>query len=214
MAEWQLKTFQAVQASYSAQIEAYRALRGPTRDAPEPRFSDRAVEQREIRRGAFELLFQRLGELSGASVDVARPRYLQFFERSFEWSEMSYNFLLDATRGRRSRSVGGDARFLDFLEASYAQVLLPVSPRDTLSVLFFLASGMLWDGAGDRAAVHEVDIDVATALKQLCRVSDEPTCVGKAWEVVVPTTAAVLQDGSGSLADLAAVCVDLEPKEV
>lgn len=219
MAEWQFRTFQAVQAAYAAQMETYRGTRlgdnGGT--VPLPRLGARAVEQREIKRGAFDLLFQTRADHVGseaADVDVARPRYLQFFERAFEWPEVSYGFLLDTVNGPKAgRLTQGDDRFIDFLEAAYAQVLLPVSLREALPVLFFLASGGLWDGACESAPVHEADVALACALKQLLRAPPEPRCVGEPWEVVVPTTAAVLQDGSGTLRDLAAARVDVPREE-
>jgi len=220
MAEWQFRTFQAVQAAYAAQVETYRGTRlgdnGGT--VPMPRLGARAVEQREIKRGAFDLLFQTRADRVGseaADVDVARPRYLQFFERAFEWPEVSYGFLLDTVNGPKAgRLTQGDDRFIDFLEAAYAQVLLPVSLREALPVLFFLASGGLWDSACESAPVHEADVTLACALKQLLRAPPEPRGVGEPWEVVVPTTAAVLQDGSGTLRDLAAARADVPPEEV
>jgi hypothetical protein len=219
MAEWQFRIFQAVQAAYAAQVEAYHGMRlGETAAAvPMPRLGARAVEQREIKRETFDLLFQvRAGRVGSeaADVDVARPRYLQFFERAFEWSEMSYGFLRDTTGGSKAGPLTqADDRFIDFLEAAYAQVLLPVSLREALPALFFLASGVLWDGAGESVPVHEADIALACALKQLMRAPQEPRCVGEPWEVVVPTTAAVLQDGAGTLRDLAAARVDVPREE-
>ncbi|WP_437623917.1 hypothetical protein [Sorangium sp. So ce1151] len=219
MAEWQFRTFQAVLAAYAVQVETYRGTRlGESAGAvPAPRLGARAVEQREIKRGAFDLLFQkRAGRVGSeaAGVDAARPCYLRFFERAFEWPEMSYGFLHDtASATAAKRLTEGDDRFVDFLEAAYAQVLLPVSLRDALPVLFFLASGVLWDGAGEAAPVHEADVALACALKQLLRARREHRCEGEPWEVILPTTAAVLQDGSGTLCDLAAVRADVSQEE-
>jgi hypothetical protein len=219
LSQWQFRTFQAVQASYAAQVEMRRGtLPGETEGTtPAPRLDARAVEQREIKRRTFDLLFETRALHVGseaADVDVARPRYLQFFERAFEWTEVSYGFLLDtAVAPKAGPLTEGDDRFADFLEAAYAQVLLPVSLREALPVLFFLASGVLWDGSGEATPVHDADVALACALKQLGRAPRGPRCVGEPWEVVVPTTAAVLQDGSGTLRDLAAVRPGALPEE-
>ena len=99
MDAWRLRTFQAVQAAYAAELQVYQgnepAAGLSTGPAPAPRLGYRAVERRELKQGALDLLFRQIdnrvgrgggdGPPAGRRVDVGRPRYLQFFERAFEW---------------------------------------------------------------------------------------------------------------------------------
>lgn len=220
MDAWRLRTYQAIQAAYAAQLDAWQgrgdgeAATGSS--AVQPRFGWRAIERRELQQGALDLLFQTLHERSGdeetpssspRGLDVAQPRQLQFFERSFEWRELSYRFIQGGRRrGRGAAGAGaaGDERFLEFLEAAWAQLLVPVSPREARAVLYFLASGMLWDGDPAWIPAHEADVALASELKKLRPGPRERRPVGEPWEVVVPTAISVLQDGEGTVAELCA----------
>jgi hypothetical protein len=216
MDQWRLKTFKAIHTAYTAQLRAYQGA-ATSEDAanvgPQPRYTSRAIERRELKRSAFDLLAQSLHERVGTEdvpsgwpgqVDVAMPRYLQFFERAFEWGEMSYTFI-PGMRDNGSYAWGaagtgtGDERFTEFLEAAYAQVLVPVGPNEALGVLYFLASGGLWDSGEEWLPVHETDVALASELKRLSPVQPEPRRIGEPWEIVVPTTLTVLQEGPGAL---------------
>jgi hypothetical protein len=214
--QWQLDTFRSIHLAYTAQLRAYQGASTSeelSNTAPQPRYSSRAVERRELKRGAFDLLAQWLHERVGtedvpsgwpSQVDVALPRYLQFFERAFEWGEMSYTFIPgmkeDGTYAWGSAGAEtGDERFTEFLEAAYAQVLVPVGPDEALAVLYFLASGGLWDSGEEWLPVHESDVALASELKKLCQQQREPRRIGEPWEIVVPTTLTVLQEGPGAL---------------
>jgi hypothetical protein len=218
MDAWRLRTYQAIQAAYAAQLDAWQG-RGDGEAAAgsaavQPRFGWRAIERRELQRGALDLLFQTLHERSGGDetpsssprgLDVAQPRQLQFFERTFEWRELSYRFIQGGRRrGRAAAGAGaaGDERFLEFLEAEWAQLLVPVSPREAMAVLYFLASGMLWDGDAARIPAHDADVALVSELKKLRPGPRELRRVGEPWEVVVPTAISVLQDGEGTVAEL------------
>jgi hypothetical protein len=220
MDAWRLRTFQTIQAAYGAQLEAWHSHGGvdaaPGGSLP-PRFGWRAIERRELTRGAIDLLFQTLHDRTGGDddgpsglprgVDFAQPRQLQFFERSFEWRELSYRFFqAGPRRGRAAARLGGlgDDRFHEFLDADWAQLLVPVSPAEAMSVLYFLASGMLWDGDAAWIAVHEADVALVSELKKLRPGPHDLRVVGEPWRVVVPTTISVLQDGDGSVAELCA----------
>jgi len=207
MDAWRFETFRAIQRAFAVEQRAYSqtpVTDGASDPTPRPRPSYRAIERREIKRGAIELLFERArARLGPGSLVVARPRYLQFFEKAFEWAEMSYGLIMDAGKGAGAKAHGiGDNRFLDFLEAAYARALVPVEPREAMAVLYFLASGMIWNGRARFVAVHEADIPLTSELKKLPEDKEEPRVVSEPWEVVVPTTISVLADGSESLDSL------------
>jgi len=225
MDAWRLRTYQAIQAAYAAQLDAWQGRGEAATGSPavQPRFGWRAIERREMQRGALDLLFQTLHERSGGAetpsssprgIDFAQPRQLQFFERTFEWRELSYRFIQGGRRrGRAAAGAGaaGDERFLEFLEAEWAQLLVPVSPREAMAVLYFLASGMLWDGDAAWIPAHDADVALVNELKKLRPGPRELRRVGEPWEVVVPTTISVLQDGEGTVAEL---CVPVAARRV
>jgi hypothetical protein len=216
---WRLRTYQAIQNTYASQLQKYLAPQeaGVNQEAPQPRLSPRAVIRRELQQQTIDLLFQEMAEHLGPSPLLpssggpsmgllAHPRYLRFFDRAFEWSEMSYSFLGGSgssvgARGLATLTATSEECFHDFLAASYAQLLLPVRPDDVLAVLYFLQSGMLWDGPAMWTAVHAGDEALALELKQL---SQHPHAEqeSKSWEVLVPTSISVLQEGTGTLEEL------------
>jgi hypothetical protein len=219
MDAWRLRTYQTIQAAYAAQLEAWsgRGDSDGAADSPvvQPHFGWRAIERRELQRSALDLLRQTRRERTGGgdepsssprSVDVAEPRELQFFERTFEWRELSYRFLQGGRRRARAAGIGavGDERFLAFLEADWAQLLVPVNPHEAMAVLYFLASGMPWDGDAAWIPAHEADAALVSELKKLRPGPREFHRVGEPWEVIVPTTISVLHDGDGTLAELCA----------
>lgn len=205
MDAWRLRTYQAIQHSYAAQVSAWSGgeVVGAASPVDQPRMSWRAVERRELQRGALDRLIQTGRERTGVDDPVGAPRELQFFTRMFAWDELSYRFLQGA-RGGAAAGVGavGDARFLAFLEAAWAQVLLPVTPRDAMAVLYFLASGELWDDDPAWIPAHEADVALVNELRKLRPGAGELHRIGEPWEVVVPTTHAVLQDGERTASEL------------
>lgn len=199
--EWRARSFQAIQRAYRAERAAFGSARESNDHGyVEPRQDYGALQRAELKRGAFGLLGRRVDTLEGRSnadsaSGTARPRYLQFLEHAFEWREFSYS-LLAGPGGCSSRGVDGDAArgFAAFLEAEFAQLLLPVNPARALSVLYLLASGALWDEELDEVPVHESDLALACELKRLRGCSTERTVEGEPWEVIVPTALAVLAD--------------------
>lgn len=128
MDAWRLRTFQALQRSYASQCEAFERshpAEAARLEAVRPRASARALERKQLKHGAIELLFSRLHQRVGDSLrpapghppgelELAAPRYLRFFETAFEWQEMTYSFL--------------SARSFDGAPPSSAPSLSPPSP--------------------------------------------------------------------------------------
>jgi hypothetical protein len=243
VAAWQLRTFLAIHRSYAAQRLASERALAP--DAicpsstvePRPRLSLRAIERRELKHGAIELLLAQLQQRQGGAagpetgplpseLERSRPRYLRFFETVFEWREMTYAFLCeraaapsaaqprDPSPAALARRFGDDLRFLEFLEASHARLLVPVTLEKAQALLFFLSSGALWDVAeptrssrrrhGGPCApapaplpVHAADVALVNELLSAARAShpSHPRLVSELPSIRVPTSIAVLTDG-------------------
>jgi hypothetical protein len=213
MDAWRLRTFQAIQRGYAAQREACDRARMPDDARPEavrPRASARAIEHKELRRGAIELLFARVHHRVGAGdrarsgaasgeLELAQPRYLQFFDSVFEWREMTCSFLsarpADPAVAALAARFGDDRRFTEFLEAAYARLVIPVALANAPALLFFLASGELWDVPDPHVAVHHTDLALASELFDAAGAPDAPRVVRELPSIRVPTSITVLADG-------------------
>jgi hypothetical protein len=216
-AQWQFETYLAFRAVHATETASFRGEHDDNLDVAtrERRAVTRLIERRELKRGTIELLVK---QIASASLDTAQelqppPRaYSQFFERAFEWSEVTNSYFDRGSSNALSPIPlnNGNDHFLDFLQADYVQTLLPVRPNEAQKVVFFLASGMLWTSPTEDIPVHEANVSLVYNLKQLHRTTYEPHPVGESWEVIVPTTMVVLQDGSGTLRELSMVRVDTD----
>jgi hypothetical protein len=213
MDAWRLRTFQAIQRAYAAQRQTYESALAPDAALPEavrPRASARAIERRELKHGAIELLFARLQRLLGATVcpvpgqapfelELAWPRYLRFFDTAFEWSEMTYSFMstrpVDPAVAALAGRFGDDGRFIEFLEAAYARLLVPVTLAQAPALLFFLSSGALWDVPDAHVAAHQADVALVNELLGVSHAHGQPSLVRELPPIRVPTSVAVLTDG-------------------
>lgn len=132
---------------------------------------------------------------------------VRWFEEAFEWENMAY-VLYPYYWGRRSQWVpnmalaNGDPEFLQFLQAGYARVVVPVRLGFETAMQFFLNTGLPWLG-GDLPTVGDdtqnpLYLDVAEEIKALTgggEPNEVETPVGDPWEYVLPTTLMKLRDG-------------------
>lgn len=195
---WRLRLYQALIRSYAAQCQAWQRARHAEAEAgaSRPRWSPRAVERRELQRGALAQLLAHqhalagdLGDQLAGAPGAARPdlghplpppQTLRFLQEVFEWREMTYAFLgdhPDGAPGELSGSrtsgpaalaerLGGDERFHDFLGAAYARLLVPVTVAHAPALLRFLSSGEVPPLRDRSAAVYERDVALLHALRR------------------------------------------------
>ncbi|CAN7349427.1 hypothetical protein [Acidovorax sp. LjRoot117] len=184
----------------------------------------RQLEQRELKNACQRLLLDRMQRLTGLPTlpgaaehcayssppgspslfTVGEPRYLQFFDEALEWNEMAYSFygVSDAVGSPPaapepgSPTAGGDALFINFLQAGQARVMLPVQPAHAMAFLYFFSSGMLWSGPDPLAPANAGDLALVNDLKHAVGPAPTPPPhrVGPAWRVVVPTAMQVLDE--------------------
>lgn len=173
----------------------------------DPQSQQRGIRQ-ELTRAGQSILLQWADRNTGEYAEGGRlaPALQLWLASALEWSQMSYTLIddpeavlpLDAT----------PAPFTSFLQARCARVLLPVSAEHERTVLYFLASGMLWSGQDAMTPVFEstlgsIDprlpstqryLDLVAALKSMdaSPVSPPPS---EAWSLTLPTDLSVLQDG-------------------
>jgi hypothetical protein len=219
-AEWQIKTYEAITRAYQQQKAEYYAQAGSRQSGPTANnpLANREVEREELRRGCEQVLLEQVYTLVGPppvppATDRARRgaaaefafnelRYLQLFEQAFEWGEMVYYFYArpDGTRLPNRTPYWGlpenDSLFTSFLQADAARVVLPARPSFERRVLFFLATGMIWDGRDTLAPAVESNLSIYNELKEAAEAGGGYRPEGEAWEVLVPTSMTMLQRGS------------------
>jgi hypothetical protein len=208
MDDWRIKTYGAIMRAYQLQLARFFEAgvgnglpRGPVRSPA----ANRDIERAALRRGCTRLLMKRHLSLDStqdeaaapAEFDVNEPRYLQFFDALFEWGEMSYRWYDGAGAAIDADDIGAgqDAQFTMFLSADLARVMLPVAPERVMALLYFLSSGMVWDGGNHAAPLNAGDVTLAADLKESgLQRSHNPQRIGACWEVMVPTTMQLLRD--------------------
>ncbi len=202
MDDWRIRTHAAILRAYQRQLTRFLELaddRGAPYQPVRSPAANRAIERAALRRGCLRLLMTRRSDPGKAMVvdeaDVGEPRYLQFFDGLFEWNEMSYRWYDAGGAAPDDGGAGEDARFALFLGAGLARVMLPVAPERVMALLYFLSTGIAWDGANRHAPLNGADMALAADLKEAgMQRTHAPERIGTSWNVVVPTTMQVLRD--------------------
>jgi hypothetical protein len=131
---------------------------------------------------------------------------VRWFEQAFEWENTAY-VLYPYYWGRRElwlerfKLTNDDPLFLNFLQAGYARVVVPVRIGFEQAVQFYLNTGLPWLG-GDLPVVGDdstnpLYLDVAEEIKALTGGGEEGDLdvpIGEPWEYVLPTTTIVLRE--------------------
>lgn len=208
LAEWKSRLYNRLVEGYQRQLTRYFDVAGvvPTHRV------DPLARQRTIRgelkragmRGFLQVAAQRTGEL--AREGRFAPALRLWLDQALEWSELTYTLIDDPAS---ESSAGDDGEpFTAFLQATHARVLLPVSAEHERSLLYFLASGMVWtaddtlaptfdtpiedDGVNPPTSARYVDLmdDLKTSVTFV-----EPVRAEDSWALTLSTAMTVLQDG-------------------
>ena len=125
---------------------------------------------------------------------IGEPAYIQFIENGIEWDKITYYLYPEYENTAFYPHHTTERNFNSFLRSKYARILLPVKPSFSYSYLFFLATGYLWAGEdNDTPAVYS-NINNYTQLKKIKFTGEEEE--KDKWEVTVPTSMDILQEGS------------------
>ena len=201
---WQIETYNALIAGYERLRGRYHADTGTLAAGPRTRnpLGSREAVRTQLRRDITARLFDQAIRLTGEHRDVAlgRPRYHQFFDKAFEWSEMAYSFTVRTGEAPSEWALnqyqGEDELFTAFLQAGLARVLVPVRADFSYIVPYFLASGTIWDGENFLTAANEASVSLINELKTSQLGREMSTESSEPWLIRVPTPMVVLQDGS------------------
>ena len=126
--------------------------------------------------------------------------WVRWFEQAFEWENISY-VPYPSFWGRRAKWVqlfnlkNEDPLLLNFLQAGYARVLVPVRIGFEWAVHFYLHTGLPWLGGGlppigDKTQ-NPLYLDIAEEIKALTGGGEDKeteTPIGDPWEYILPTT--------------------------
>jgi hypothetical protein len=196
--EWQLKTFNSIMTAYNdeksrfdqavaeARIQARsNAVVGGTNPA-----GNRETEQTELKKGCISLLTgqrfdlfdavaRKVAPLGYPEIDFVEAKaegaYIQVFEQSFEWNNMTYIFY-PYFWGKKdewpivAQLTDDDPLFTRFLRAGAARVQVPVRLGFEQSILTYLGTGELWAGEGtlvnsDGDAPDQLHLSIVDELK-------------------------------------------------
>jgi hypothetical protein len=167
--QWQLKTYAAIMASYNKALLDYEEqlaaaeIQAGVRIAGRNPTINREIERRELKRACLRLWADTDVALPDAMVsppgnpprdpaDIHRvnainnSRIISFFEKCFDWQNMSYEFF-PYYWGRRSTWAPSfayedpDPLFEAFLRAGAARVVVPVDPVYNRSVIYYQLGG-------------------------------------------------------------------------
>lgn len=173
--EWQIKTYNAIMNAYNDRKSRYdKAMEAAriqasygTVTGSNP-FMNRETEKTELKKGCISLLTAQRFDAFGAvgrnvaphgfpEIDFEEARdegaYIQFFEQSFEWNNVTYVFYPYFWSRKEDWIVlaqlnDDDPLFTRFLQAGAARVQVPVRLGFEEGILQYLAVTEPWNGEG------------------------------------------------------------------
>lgn len=217
-ADWQLKTYQAIQSAYLSKQSAYQsaaAVAAVQQGYAEltPSEVNQQVQRDELKRGCQTILTGQDFDLFGSvllpageipRIDVeeswVEADVIQFFEDVFDWDLMAYLFYPYQWAGRLRWAellsrTSPDPLHQAFLRAGAARVVVPVRDGYERAVADYLKDGTVpqWGPRpwrGRPTGYPPVDVLVAEGDQQ----PGDEVPIGDPWEVVTPTTLVYLQE--------------------
>lgn len=202
LANWQMATYQKIQAAYQASVTSYQTALTEQQKALEtanPTLLTQIVQE-QIVQAAIALF---AGATLAKSPDTAasinfEPRYFQFLRNIFDWDGMAVELVQDPgadpylTAGQSALiSLFSPSRYLrDLLRAKRANLLLSVKPEAARMALLAFRTGQIWPCAEDLTPCMAVDMSAVDLLLE------QPDEAGKTiqdnWSITVPTAMVAL----------------------
>ena len=208
LSRWKSHLYDRVLEGYRRQQARYFEAAGVAhaQQRTEPLARQRTIRgelKRAGMRGFLQVSAHRTGELRREGRFA--PALRLWLEQAVEWAELTYTLIDDPDS---ESAGGGDGEpFTEFLQAAYARVLLPVAPDREHALLYFLASGMVWNGEDALAPTFDTslddDVESSATVSYVDLVDDlkssssllEPMHAQDSWTLTLPTAMSVLQDG-------------------
>jgi len=196
---------------------------------------NRITEQEELKRASIRLLtndFDRVkvgdtwlfrevfdamrtsvgGQFNDFDINEAiiEGKVIQFFEQAFEWENLSYRFYpyywgRSSTWVERYKNENSDPKFIEFLTAGSARVVVPAHPEYNDAVLHYLETKEIWLGGDSPTVDDPLYVSIAAELRSRDDLTANgedlpyagqgvrPPCIVDEWDVDVPTELVYLQ---------------------
>lgn len=173
---WQYRVFRSVMNAYNDKISRYngaletaRIKRSYNAYSGSNPFFNRETEKTELKKGCLSILTNQdfsafnamlrnvplhgYPEIAFADAQ-AEGRYIQFFENSFEWVNMTYVFYPYFWGNKEdwlmvSQISDDDPLYARFLQAGAARVQVPVRPGFEKAICHYLEGLGIWNGEGE-----------------------------------------------------------------
>jgi hypothetical protein len=209
---WKLQVFDKVLAGWASWKAEYQDAKSKLQQAIEavgdPKLGgnpdeNRAVERTELKRSVLQLLLGKFN-LSGVDDPTGRPHpklpdavtqgeYVRFFERAFEWEQISYvlypYFWGDDQRWlEKLRLSTDDPMFEAFLRAGSARVVVAVRPGFEGALDYFFSMGQLWNGGGPPPVDSPLYLPISQEIRERTGAPGKEVPYGDSWEVMLPTS--------------------------
>lgn len=217
--KWQIDSFNAIIDSFNQRLDEYNkamdALKAkpidPTSKEINPGFY-RQIENTVLRKNCITYLVKHknlgLRFYEPGSTAEIRPidstqmdqyaALVKFMEQAFEWDVMSYKFYpfywgFKGEWQQLYQQEVSDPLFRSFLQAGMARVIVSVRPGFEEAVMYFMATGKIWNGGAVPAIGDDLYLSIVEELKNPSYYIDET------WETRVPSTLTLIQAGSIAL---------------
>jgi hypothetical protein len=212
-ANWQLESFNAIIDAYNEKLDAYnKAMEAATKPQTVTELNPgfyRQIENTVLRKNCIGYLVSdaQMGKKfygGSTAMDISplitaeMDRYasmVKFIEQAFEWEIMSYRFYPFYWGNRQEWQKNyqmevSDPLFRSFLQSGMARVVVSIRPGFEEAVMYFMATGQIWNGGQVPAIGDDLYLSIVEELKNPVYAIDET------WETRVPTTLTVIQAGS------------------
>ncbi|MDD5389166.1 MAG: hypothetical protein PHD37_07460 [Gallionellaceae bacterium] len=220
--KWQISTYEKIMSAYfelkrayEEQVAAEQIRQGVGIQGSNP-LRNRSIERDELKKNVIAMLEQH--HFDGPPIDreaiqttapqnypevnftvaQAERDYIQWFEQSFEWLEMTYTFypyywakkadwVVEAMRDDT------DPTFASFLRAGAARVVVPVRPGFESAMSLYLSTGIIWNGTQVPQVGDPLFVSIIQEIQEQLEHGDEGT-LEDTWPVTVPTSLVILQE--------------------
>lgn len=220
--QWQNETYNAIMDAYYKRLQEYNDAVQAEEIIPEDTtktikfnpLENRAIEKRELKRIAIELLAAQKGH------NISKDNYsnpntngvskvnktealnvhaatVKFFEQAFDWEIMAYTFYpyfyADESNWEElfQQQDAADPIFQAFLQSGMARAIVPVRQGFEDAVNWYMETGELWNGQG---LVVDTDDDLYISVAEEMQTIEG--VVESSWETRLPTSLTVIQAGA------------------
>lgn len=217
---WKLETFNSIQEAYERKAREFNASlensdKEELNDFSVSSYIARALEKRELTRSGIEMITEPF------KINTARNNYrpqssnnipkikktleferhashVKFLEQAFEWNTMAYKFYpyywADESKWHEMMNTTnkGDITFQAFLQSGMARAIVPVRPGFEKAVMFYMETGLIWNGQG-YTLDHDDDLYLSIT-EELIEPEGE---VEQTWESRIPTNFRVINSQDG-----------------